>query len=147
MLLRESPLSQKLALRELREGAGKSLATCLRTEYRAVAHLVDDHSDFDEGIRALLIDKDGKPKWQHASLKEVSETRLCFCALIGTVLFKLQGLTSLLNALILPYCKEKTRGPFLYYLTKLARMHSTLGKRVACDSPAGQSRLQAYLHL
>ena len=68
---RESPLSQKLALRELREGAGKSLATCLKTEYRAVAHLIDDHSDFDEGIRALLIDKDGKPKWQHASLKQV----------------------------------------------------------------------------
>ena len=36
-----------------------------------MAHLVDDHSDFDEGIRALLIDKDGKPKWQHSFLKGV----------------------------------------------------------------------------
>ncbi|OZB05413.1 MAG: hypothetical protein B7X54_05555, partial [Idiomarina sp. 34-48-12] len=28
--------------------------------------------DFAEGIRALLIDKDKQPKWQHGSVGEVS---------------------------------------------------------------------------
>ena len=69
---RGSPLSQKLTLRELREGRGKSLASCLRMEFRMVSRIVDGPSDFEEGIRALLIDKDGKPAWQPPSPEKVS---------------------------------------------------------------------------
>ena len=71
---RGSPLSQKLTLRSLREGAGKSLATCLRTEYRMVCHVIDGPSDFQEGVRALLIDKGATPTWLHSSLSEVDST-------------------------------------------------------------------------
>lgn len=68
-----SPLSQKLTLRSLREGAGKSLATCLRTEFRMVCRVIDGPSDFQEGVRALLIEKGGKPTWRYSSLSQVKE--------------------------------------------------------------------------
>ena len=68
---RESPLSQKVTLRLMREGAGKSLASCLRTDYRLVERMVDGPSDFVEGIRALLIDKSKDPKWKPATLEQV----------------------------------------------------------------------------
>lgn len=60
----------------LREGAGKSLATCLKTEFRLVSHICDRSPDFVEGIRALLIDKDGKPKWTHSSARQVKKQKL-----------------------------------------------------------------------
>ena len=31
------------------------------------------HPDFPEGVRALLVDKDGAPQWQHAAIADVSD--------------------------------------------------------------------------
>jgi hypothetical protein len=31
------------------------------------------HPEFSEGVRALIIDKDKQPKWQFASVEDVSE--------------------------------------------------------------------------
>jgi len=67
----KSPTSTKLTIRQLREGAAKGFDDCMRMEYRMVHGIVAGH-DFYEGVRATIIDKDGTPKWQPASLAEVS---------------------------------------------------------------------------
>ncbi|KAF4361882.1 small ribosomal subunit protein mS47 [Cannabis sativa] len=70
-----SPLSLKVTLKSIREGRFQSLAQCLVREYRiSLAKISKEVSnDFCEGVRARLVDKDFAPKWEHPSLKDVSE--------------------------------------------------------------------------
>lgn len=70
-----SPSSMKITLKELSLGAKLSLAECLRMEFRLGNHHLID-SDFAEGVRALLIDKDNQPKWKPPTLAEVSDDRV-----------------------------------------------------------------------
>jgi enoyl-CoA hydratase len=68
----KSPTATKLAFRQIRNGAGLSFDDCMRMEFRMVNRVIAGH-EFYEGVRATIIDKDGAPKWQPASLAEVSE--------------------------------------------------------------------------
>ncbi|MFZ6751627.1 enoyl-CoA hydratase/isomerase family protein [Undibacterium sp. Ren11W] len=52
-----------------------SLAEVLRIELVA-ALACSSSADFAEGIRALIIDKDQQPRWQHASLAEINPAAL-----------------------------------------------------------------------
>lgn len=62
----KSPLSCKVSLRLLREGAERTdFAEEMRAEYALATRVVRTH-DFVEGVRALLIDKDNAPDWQPA---------------------------------------------------------------------------------
>ena len=70
LIMRMSPTSCKLTLRALREGKADDLAGCLVREYRIVSAIKSGH-DFFEGIRAQLIDKDRRPRWQPAALRDV----------------------------------------------------------------------------
>ncbi|XP_017067793.1 3-hydroxyisobutyryl-CoA hydrolase, mitochondrial isoform X1 [Drosophila eugracilis] len=71
-LSKMSPTSMKVTFRQLELGSQLSLAQCLIMEYRlAVRHL--ERSDFKEGVRALLIDKDQKPLWQPTKLADVTD--------------------------------------------------------------------------
>jgi enoyl-CoA hydratase len=71
-LREKSPTSLKLALRLLDDArASKSLRECLKREYGAALGIFAGH-DFPEGIRAAVIDKDRSPKWEPASLAEVT---------------------------------------------------------------------------
>ena len=74
-LLGLSPTSLKLTLRAVRAGAQLDLAGCLRQEYRLVCHIRHGH-DFYEGVRAQLVDKDRSPKWNPATLADVSADAL-----------------------------------------------------------------------
>jgi enoyl-CoA hydratase len=69
---RASPLSLKLAFEVMKRGAGMEIEDALALEYRAMMHVIAD-ADFYEGVRAVLIDKDQKPRWRFASLAEASD--------------------------------------------------------------------------
>ncbi|VVA11609.1 PREDICTED: 3-hydroxyisobutyryl-CoA hydrolase [Prunus dulcis] len=71
-----SPLSLIVSLRSIREGRFQSLDQCLAREYRISLNAISRRvsSDFFEGVRARLVDKDFAPKvWDPPSLKEVSK--------------------------------------------------------------------------
>jgi enoyl-CoA hydratase len=70
-LLTKSPLSMKVALRQVRTGAKLDFEECMRMEFRLVQRFMKDH-DFFEGIRAVLVDKENAPKWQPATLAGVT---------------------------------------------------------------------------
>jgi enoyl-CoA hydratase len=72
----KSPLSCKIALRLLSEGAVRSnFGDEMQLEYCLAAHVCQRH-DFIEGVRALLIDKDNAPRWDPATPEGVTETVL-----------------------------------------------------------------------
>lgn len=74
-LAKMSPLSLKVTKKQLDLGRTMDLRNCLRMEFRMAVHCLID-SDFKEGVRALLIDRDQSPKWKPATLAEVTEQQV-----------------------------------------------------------------------
>ncbi len=69
----KSPQTCKVALRELADSARLSdFADEMRMEYR-IASRVLTRPDFAEGVRAVIVDKTGDPKWNPASPEGVSD--------------------------------------------------------------------------
>jgi hypothetical protein len=67
-----SPTALALTFRLMREGRRRSFEDCVRMEWSIVSHM-DEHSDFAEGIRALITEKDNKPRWNPSRLDEVQD--------------------------------------------------------------------------
>lgn len=74
-LRKKSPTSLKVTFRQLRQGLKHDFEECMRLEYRIAIHMLEGH-DFFEGIRAVVIDKDQSPRWEPASVEEVSEAEV-----------------------------------------------------------------------
>jgi|LNFM01.1.fsa_nt_gb enoyl-CoA hydratase len=71
-LLQKSPLALVATLRALREAPRLgSLEAALNVEFRLCTHLFE-HGEFNEGVRALLVDKDKSPRWQPPQLGDVT---------------------------------------------------------------------------
>lgn len=69
----KSPTALKVTYRQLREGARiESIADIMTMEYRLADRSFRGH-DLFEGIRAVVIDKDGAPKWNPTTLDAVSD--------------------------------------------------------------------------
>ncbi|MFN2162384.1 MAG: enoyl-CoA hydratase/isomerase family protein [Candidatus Promineifilaceae bacterium] len=76
VLRAKSPLTLKVAFRQLRLGAkARSFSENMVMEYRIATRLAQRH-DFREGVRALLLDKDNAPQWDPPTLDGVSDALL-----------------------------------------------------------------------
>ncbi|XP_062535857.1 3-hydroxyisobutyryl-CoA hydrolase, mitochondrial [Armigeres subalbatus] len=74
-LSKMSPLSMKVTKKQLDIGLKYDLRSCLKMEFRMAVHCVIQ-SDFKEGVRAVLIDRDQNPKWNPAKLEEVTNQQV-----------------------------------------------------------------------
>ena len=72
-IARKSPTALKITLASLRRARDlPNLEAVLRQEFRVSVRSLRNH-DLAEGIRAQVIDKDRAPRWDPASLDEVSD--------------------------------------------------------------------------
>ena len=74
-LLNKSPMSLCVTYQLLHRAKTKTLNECLSMDYAVAYHFLKS-TDFYEGVRALLIDKDNTPHWQPALLENVSIDRV-----------------------------------------------------------------------
>ena len=70
MMATRSPLMMCVTHELIKRGAALDMAGCLRME-RALVRRTFEHGEVIEGVRALVVDKDGAPKWNPPSLEEV----------------------------------------------------------------------------
>jgi len=71
ILRRMSPTSLFVSVELLRRGAGATLDECLEMELALTRAVVSRHPDFREGVRAVLVDKDGAPSWSPPRIEDV----------------------------------------------------------------------------
>lgn len=69
-MMARSPTALKVAFEQVRRGAALEFDACLTLEYRISQAFMRGH-DFFEGVRATIVDKDGKPQWRPDSLAAV----------------------------------------------------------------------------
>ncbi|KLI63001.1 enoyl-CoA hydratase/isomerase family protein [Aurantiacibacter marinus] len=70
------PATSKVALRQFAENAQcADFAANMVMEYRIASRMMLRH-DFIEGVRAVLVDKDGKPQWNPATPEGVTDAML-----------------------------------------------------------------------
>lgn len=68
-----SPTSVHITFEQLRRGRNFGLEEVFRSELNLSVQCTIRH-DFAEGVRALLVDKDKAPKWQPATLQEMTRS-------------------------------------------------------------------------
>ncbi|MEL0105828.1 MAG: enoyl-CoA hydratase/isomerase family protein [Rhodospirillaceae bacterium] len=77
LLNQNAPFSLKLTYKLLKNNE-LTPRESLILDYRIARHLIE-RPDFYEGVRAVLIDKDNRPKWDPADLNQVSDDAVAAC--------------------------------------------------------------------
>lgn len=72
LLAKRSPVSLAVTLRHIRDARQLDLRQVLTRDYRLALRMLNAH-DFFEGVRAAILDKDQAPRWQCASIDEVTD--------------------------------------------------------------------------
>ncbi|MGC1304741.1 MAG: enoyl-CoA hydratase/isomerase family protein [Caulobacteraceae bacterium] len=76
VLKTKSPQAMKVAFRQLRQGRDmQRFEDEMAVEYRIASRVCRLH-DFQEGVRAVIVDKDNAPRWKPATLGGVGDARL-----------------------------------------------------------------------
>ena len=73
-----SPSSLKIGLKQIRLGAKMDFAEVMTMEYR-LSQACLNRPDFYEGVRAALIDKDRRPRWNPPTIAKVKDTDIDAC--------------------------------------------------------------------
>jgi 3-hydroxyisobutyryl-CoA hydrolase len=68
-LEKRSPTSVNVTFRQMKLGKNWSIKEAFQREYQMASKFMK-HPDFTEGVSALLIRKDGKPKWEFKTLND-----------------------------------------------------------------------------
>lgn len=75
VLEKRSPTMLCVTREQILRGRDLSLANCFRMEL-GIVQACFAHGDVLEGIRAMIIDKDGKPAWKPGTLAEIDPARI-----------------------------------------------------------------------
>ena len=71
-IARMSPFALAVSARQVEQGAHLDFEACMVMEYRLSQRFMASH-DFYEGVRAVLVDKDQRPRWRPERLADVTE--------------------------------------------------------------------------
>jgi enoyl-CoA hydratase len=71
VLATRSPMAVCIALEAIRRASRMSTLDQVLEQDLMLGGAMADSTDFVEGVRALLVDRDNAPRWQHQSLAEV----------------------------------------------------------------------------
>ena len=70
-LLTRCPMSLAVTVKLIEKAKNKRLQKCLEMEYQLCQHMVY-RNDFNNGVDAILVSKNHKPKWHPKSLKDIN---------------------------------------------------------------------------
>ncbi|MEO1042803.1 MAG: enoyl-CoA hydratase/isomerase family protein [Pseudomonadota bacterium] len=68
----KSPLTMKIARQQLLRGKDMTFRQVMAMEYRLCTRMIKT-ANFQEGVRAVLVDRDNNPQWEPSTLEEISD--------------------------------------------------------------------------
>ena len=72
-----SPLALSVVFEQIKRGASMNEKDVFTMEY-GISQGFMNHTEFFEGVRALLVDKDRSPQWKHSNVNEVTADEINF---------------------------------------------------------------------